>query len=157
MVKPDVVRLFEKYKVLNAREIQARHEVAMETYVKTINVEAQLMVLMSNRYVTPALMSYLTTVAGAVTAVEAAGGSTRESKKLLKHISGLSDEFRSSTDGLARVLEHQSASTARHAKHMRDVVVPAMNALRQTVDQIEGLMPHSEWPLPTYREMLFVK
>jgi glutamine synthetase len=40
---------------------------------------------------------------------------------------------------------------------MRDKVVPAMSALRATVDTIEGLTPHEIWPLPTYREMLFVK
>ena len=32
-----------------------------------------------------------------------------------------------------------------------------MNDLRETADQIEGLMPHGMWPLPTYREMLFIK
>jgi glutamine synthetase type III len=40
---------------------------------------------------------------------------------------------------------------------MRDAVVPAMNALRETGDQIEATAPHGVWPLPTYREMLFVK
>ena len=54
-------------------------------------------------------------------------------------------------------MDHEATSTGRHAKHMRDGVVPAMNSLRESVDQIESLMPHSVWPLPTYREMLFVK
>jgi len=40
---------------------------------------------------------------------------------------------------------------------MRDKVVPAMAKLRETGDSIEVLTPHSLWPLPTYREMLFVK
>ena len=40
---------------------------------------------------------------------------------------------------------------------MRDTVVPAMDALREAGDQIELLVPHEIWPLPTYREMLFIK
>ena len=40
---------------------------------------------------------------------------------------------------------------------MRDVVVPGMAALREAGDQIELLVPHEVWPLPTYREMLFIK
>ncbi len=40
---------------------------------------------------------------------------------------------------------------------MRDTIVPAMAKLREIGDQIEGIVPHGAWPLPTYREMLFVK
>jgi glutamine synthetase len=49
LVKPEVVKAFERYKVLNARELHARTEINYETYVKTLNVEGQLMVLMANR------------------------------------------------------------------------------------------------------------
>jgi glutamine synthetase len=40
---------------------------------------------------------------------------------------------------------------------MRDAVVPAMNDLRETADLIETMIPHGMWPLPTYREKLFIK
>ena len=49
VLKPDVVKAFEKYGVLNERELKARYEVALEQYIKTINIEGQLMVLMANR------------------------------------------------------------------------------------------------------------
>jgi glutamine synthetase len=157
LVKKDVVQLFEKYKVLNARELRARYEVAVETYVKTINVEAQLMVLMANRYVVPSVVRYQRELAESVAAVNAAGGSSREAKKLLQRIAGLTDDVRSRTERLAAVLNHHSSDTRKHARYMRDSVVPAMAALRESVDQVEPLMPHEVWPLPTYREMLFVK
>ena len=54
LMKPDVVKAFEKYGVLNERELRARYDVALEQYNKTINIEAQLMVLMANRYILPA-------------------------------------------------------------------------------------------------------
>ncbi len=157
LVKPDVLEIFEKYKVLNSRELRARYEVAVETYTKTVNVEAQLMVLMANRYILPAALRYQKEVADSVRAVRDARSSTREAKKVLDRIAGLVDELRSRTDRMAKALEREVASVERHAKYMRDTIVPAMAALRETGDQIELMTPHERWPLPTYREMLFIK
>jgi glutamine synthetase len=158
IVKPEVVKIFEKYKVMNSRELHARYDVALETYVKTVNIEAQLMTLMADRYVLPAALRYQKDVAESVSAVRDAGGSTREAKKMLDRITGLVDEFRTRTEKLAKGLEnHNGTSAVKHAKHMRDAVVPAMAALRETGDQLEVLVPHEIWPLPTYREMLFIK
>jgi glutamine synthetase len=157
LVKADVVRIFEKYRVLNARELHARYDVAVETYVKTVNVEAQLMVLMANRYILPAALKYQKDVAESVAAVRGAGGSVKEAKKVLDRVTGLVDELRQRTDRLARALDEHAPNAEKHAKFMRDTVVPAMTALRDTGDQIELVVPHELWPLPTYREMLFIK
>jgi glutamine synthetase len=56
LVAPGAVKTFEKFKVLTERELHARFEVNLETYCKTLNVEAQLMVLMANRYILPAAL-----------------------------------------------------------------------------------------------------
>jgi glutamine synthetase len=157
LVKPDVVKTFEKFKVLNERELHARFEVNLETYVKTVNVEAQLMVLMANRYIFPAALEYQKRVAESVAATKAAGATSREGKKLLDGFTKLIDRFKAQTDKLADALEHSSTSTEKHAKYMRDTVVPAMATLREFGDQIELVVPHEIWPLPTYREMLFIK
>jgi glutamine synthetase len=156
-VRPDVVRIFEKYKVLSSRELHARYEVAVETYVKTVNVEAQLMVLMANRYILPVALRYQKDVAESVGAVKAAGGSVKEAKRLLERLAGLVDDLRLRTDALGKACEHHATDALKHAKFTRDQIVPAMNALREAGDQIELLVPHELWPLPTYREMLFIK
>jgi len=157
LVKSDVVKVFEKYKVLNSRELHARTEINFETYIKTINVEAQLMVLMANRYILPAALKYQKDVADSVKSVKDAGGSTKEAKKVLDRITGLVDDLRTGTDKLAKALDHHAPSAEKHATFIRDTVVPAMAALRDAGDAIEVLVPHEMWPLPTYREMLFVK
>jgi glutamine synthetase len=156
LMKPDVVKMFERYKVLNARELQARFEVNVETYVKTVNVEAQLMTLMANRYILPAALEYQKNIAESVRAVKDAGGNAKESRRLLDEIIGLVDDLRARTDKLARALDHHDTAE-KHAKFTRDEVVPAMTALRETGDRLELLIPHKLWPLPTYREMLFIK
>jgi glutamine synthetase len=157
LVKPGVVKTFEKFKVLTERELHARFEVNLETYCKTLNVEAQLMVLMANRYILPAALDYQGRVAGSIAAVKAAGGTGKEPKKLLDRLSKLIDRFRLETESLSSALEHTSTSTEKHARYTRDTVVPMMVALRELGDQIELLTPHELWPLPTYREMLFIK
>jgi glutamine synthetase len=157
LVKPDVVKVFEKFKILTERELHARNEVELEAYSKTINVEAQLMVLMANRYVLPAGLEYQKRVGESVAAAKAGGVPSAEAKKLLRRVVKLIDAFRTQTDKLAKALEHTSSSPEKHAQYMRDTIVPQMSSLRELGDQIEVLVPHEIWPLPTYREMLFIK
>jgi glutamine synthetase len=115
------------------------------------------MVLMANRYILPAALEYQKQIGQSVSAVKAGGSKSVQGKKLLAAYSKLADKLKVEADALAKLLEHGGASPEKHAKFMRDKVVPAMNKLRETGDSIEVLTPHELWPLPTYREMLFVK
>jgi glutamine synthetase len=157
IVTPPVLKAFEKYKVLNERELRAHYEMNLEAYIKTINVEAQLMVLMANRYILPAAFEYQKSLGQSVAATKAGGVPSKEAKKVLTTLVKLGDAFRAQTEALAKALDHHSSSTEKHAKFMRDAIVPAMARLREIGDEIEGIVPHGAWPLPTYREMLFVK
>ncbi|HJU41580.1 MAG TPA: hypothetical protein VJ691_02160 [Vicinamibacterales bacterium] len=157
VVDAQAVKAFEKYKVLTETELHARYEISLETYCKTINIEAQLMTLMANRYILPAAFEYQKQVGESVAAAKAGGVPSREGKKHLTQLVKLIDGFRAQTDKLEAALDHTSANAEKHAKYMRDTVVPAMARLRELGDQIELMVPHEVWPLPTYREMLFVK
>jgi glutamine synthetase len=156
-ITPDVIKAFEKYGVLSERELQARHDVAVEQYNKTVNIEAQLMVLMANRYILPAAYTYLGQIAESVAAVKAAGATAKEAKRTLDDLVRLTDECKLRVDRLQELLEHEGTDPEKHAKYFRDKVIPAMNALREVGDSLESIVPHAMWPLPTYREMLFVK
>ncbi|MGE5244425.1 MAG: glutamine synthetase III [Betaproteobacteria bacterium] len=158
LTSKEVIAVFEKYRVLNGRELHARADVMLEQYIKTVNVEGQLMVLMANRYILPAALEYQKHIAQSVAAVKAAGGRSVEAKKTLDKLTKLVDELRRRTDKLQAALEHEGEGSAqKHAKHFRDVVIPAMAVLRETGDNIELMLPHETWPLATYREMLFIK
>ncbi len=158
LVAKDVIGIFEKYKVLNERELHARYEIMVETYNKTVNVEGQLMVLMANRYILPAALNYQKQVGQSVSAVKAAGGKSVAAKKTLDQLTKLTDDLVRRTEKLAHALEHEGNGSAEtHAKHFRDAVVPAMESLREAGDSLEVMIPHETWPLATYREMLFIK
>jgi glutamine synthetase len=156
-VKKDAIKLLERFKILNEREVHARYEVFLENYNKTINVEGQLMVLIANRYILPAALEYQRQIGASVAAVKQGGGRSAQGKKLLSQYAKLVDKLKSQTDALATALDHGTGTAEKHAKYMRDKVVPLMTRLRETGDEIEVLTPHEIWPLPTYREMLFVK
>jgi glutamine synthetase len=157
LVTKESVKLLERFKILNERETHARYEIFLENYNKTINIEGQLMVLMANRYILPAAFEYQKQVGQSVAAVKAGGGTSVQGKKLLTAYTKLVDKFKVQTDALSGLLEHSGGSAEKHAKYMRDKIVPAMAKLREVGDEIEVLTPHEIWPLPTYREMLFVK
>jgi len=157
LVTKEAIKLLDRFKILNERETHARYEIFLENYNKTINIEGQLMVLMANRYILPAAFEYQKQVGQSVAAVKAGGGTSVQGKKLLSTYTKLVDTFKTQTDALAGALDHNGGSAEKHAKYMRDKIVPAMAKLREIGDQIEELTPHETWPLPTYREMLFVK
>jgi glutamine synthetase len=156
-VTKEAITLLDRFKILNERESHARYEIFLENYNKTINIEGQLMVLMANRYILPAAFEYQKQVGQSVAAVKSGGARSQQGKKLLGSYTKLVDRFKAQTDVLAGLLDHSNASAEKHAKYMRDKVVPAMAKLRELGDAIEELTPHEIWPLPTYREMLFVK
>jgi glutamine synthetase len=93
-----------------------------------------------------------------VAALKAAGAGGKETKKTLDELTRLIDACKSGADQLQKLLEHENSGAAeKHAKYFRDKVIPAMNTLREAGDGLEALVPHDRWPLPTYREMLFIK
>jgi glutamine synthetase len=157
LVSAPVVKAFEKHKVLNARELKAREAINFEAYNKTVNIEAQLMVLMANRYILPAALEYQKQVGDAVTGSKAAGRPSKSAKALGTQLSKQVDSLKTRADALAKALEHGGANAEKHAKYFRDKVIPLMTALRDVGDQLELNIPHEIWPLPTYREMLFIK
>jgi len=157
LVTKEVVGLFEKYKVLNERELHARYEIMLETYNKVVNIEGQLMVLMANRYILPAAFEYQRQVGASVAAVKAGGAKSVSAKKTLDWLTGVIDKFLATANKLEKALAHEGGSAEKHAKHFRDVVIPTMTDLRELGDKLEDAMPHELWPLATYREMLFIK
>src|SRR4029079_16632823 len=100
---------------------------------------------------------YQKQIALSVSAVKAAGAAATESEKLLGTYTVLVNRLKGGADALAALLEHESGGAEAHAAYMRDTIVPSMASLREAGDAIEVLTPHELWPLPTYREMLFVK
>jgi glutamine synthetase len=159
MISPKAIKLFAKYGVLSERELHSRFEIFVEGYRKTVNIESQLTMLIAKRMILPAALRYQTEVAGAIAALKGAGLTAPKIQSAhLNELIEAIEELQSATDRLNHTLEdHPEGDSLAHAKHARDVMMPAMNAVRIAGDKLELLVADDLWPLPTYQEMLFLK
>jgi glutamine synthetase len=154
--QPDVVALFDKYRVLSPRELKSRYEIFLEQYVKSINVEAKLTIKMAKTSILPAALRYQREVAESVSAVKAAGGSADAS--LLTRVTTLVSELQSGIAALESAsAHHDGAGLLEEAKHFRNAILTAMTKVREAADTLEGVVADDLWPLPSYQEMLFIK
>jgi glutamine synthetase len=155
----ECVELFTRYKVLSEREVHSRYEIYLENYKKTVNVEAQLTASMAKTMILPAAIRYQGEVAQSLAAVKHAGiNNLAEQEAFLKELSGAITELQKKVAALVHATEHTGGGDAlAHAKYSKDTILPAMNAVRTLGDKLETIVADDLWPLPTYREMLFIK
>ncbi len=150
--------MFTKYKVLTERELHARYEIFSEKYVKEITIEANMMVHMAKTMILPASLRYQGEVAASVNAAKAAGADVASQLDELKTLAGTIAKFQAATKALDHAVGHHAGGDAySHAKYMKESVVSKMESLRELGDTLETLVADDLWPLPTYREMLFIK
>ena len=161
LITKESVALFTKYKVLNEKELHSRYEIYLENYNKTVTIEAQMTATMARTMIIPAGFKYQQEVAASITAAKEAGmtkAALADQKGLLADITATVSSLQKATAALAHALEHHNSGDAMaHAKYCKGTVIPAMNAVRAAGDKLEMLISDDEWPLPTYREMLFIK
>ncbi len=152
------LELLSKYKVYTEKELRSRFNILSEAYAKTLNVEGNLTSMMAKTMILPACLRYQTELAQNVTALKAAGADTSVAADLLRSVSAAISELQQGVTALDKALAHEgNGDPYEHAKYMRDKVLPAMNEVRRAGDKLEMLVADDLWPLPTYREMLFIK
>jgi glutamine synthetase len=114
--------------------------------------------MMAKTMILPAAMRYQADVATAVNATKAAGVDNGPQAELLRTLTSAISAFQKANAALDHALDHHAdGDPFAHAKHSRDAVIPAMNSVRTTGDALEMFVADEYWPLPTYREMLFIK
>ena len=154
--KPEVIALFDKYKVLTPRELHSRYEIYLEQYCKTVNVEAKLTGKIGKTHILPAALRYQRELAETAIAVKASG--LTADTAVLKQVTDLVGKLQAGLVGLAAVRgEHGGDGALAEAKHYCTSVLPAMLKVREAADQLEGIVADNLWPLPTYQEILFIK
>jgi glutamine synthetase len=152
------LKLFEKYHVLNERELEARAEIMFDQYFKTVNIEAETSAMMAQTMILPAAVRHLHDLAATVNQAKQGGVNPAGVAKTLSEVNGFIDDFKTALDRLLAVNADLGGDTVHEkAYHMRDKVLPAMNAVRAIAAKLEKALPDDYWPLPVYSEMLFVK
>jgi glutamine synthetase len=151
------VDLFKKYGVLSKTEFDSRVLIGYEKYVKQLTIEAEAMLTIGRTQILPAALQHQARVAAAVSTTEAAGVKCNDTLQALGEFVNLISRFREALGALEKAVGHHDEDPIRHATWIRDKVRPAMDHLRTYADSIEMLVAADLWPLPTYRELLFLK
>ncbi|MBE7325197.1 glutamine synthetase III [Nocardioides sp. Y6] len=154
--EPDVVELFESTGVLSAVELNSRYEVYSEQYINSIAVEAKLVIDLAKTVIYPAALKYASELATTFTAVESLGASFDATQ--VKVIAENANLLLATVGELSAELErHDFADTKAHMEHCATVIRPLMEKARGYADTLETEVDDAAWPLPKYRELLFIK
>jgi glutamine synthetase len=152
------LELFTKYKVYSRRELHSRRDILLENYVKTINIEAQTATVIAGSMIMPAAIRYQKDVADAINSARAVGVESDEQAAMLTELVDTISAFRGALTTLDHAISGQPhGDVVAHAKYQRDSLLTAMADLRVWADKLELMVADQYWPLPTYREMLFIR
>ena len=153
------VKLFTKFGIYTQSELEARADIMYETYVKTIKIEANTMIHMAAKHYIPTVIGYTTRLAQSITAVASACPEAELSvqRGLLKDVSARLAEASAALEQLKPLMDRVDAiqDVKEMAIAYRTAVVPAMDALRYPIDQLELMVDKSIWPVPTYGDLMF--
>ncbi len=153
-----MVDLMGKYHVYSERELTSRYNILAEQYAKTLMIEGEMASVMARTMILPAAMRYAGELAESIKSLKDAGVAKPAGVDLLNEVNDLVTSLQSGIGDLDQSLNHDPIDDAfEHAKAMRDHVLPPMKTVREAADKLELLVADDLWPLPTYREMLFIK
>ena len=138
------VKLFESFDVFSRAELESRAEIKYEIYSKAINIEAKTMIDMATKQIIPAVIKYTTVLGESINTVKTAGEGLIDVSvqlDLLKKASKLLKAANSAMSKLSKLVEKipEYAEGRDRAVFCREKVVPAMEALREPVDELEML------------------
>ena len=154
---PKAIALFEKFHIFTEIELRSREEIIYETYAKSINIEALTMIDMAGKQIVPAVIRYSRSLADTINAVTAAGADASVQLGLLKEVSTKLAAMQGALENLKKVEKEATAiaDAKEQAFFYKDVVMPAMSALRAPADELEMIVDKEMWPFPTYGDLMF--
>ncbi|WP_436416612.1 glutamine synthetase III family protein [Petrimonas sp.] len=163
-ISKESVKLFDSIGVLTERELHARNEVKWETYTKKIQIEARVLGDLSINHIIPVATQYQTLLLDNVYKLRGifeekqADELNRDDIALIvdiaKHISGIKTNVDAMVE--ARKVANKVEGERAKAIEYHDKVAPFFDIIRYHIDKLELIVDNQMWPLPKYRELLFI-
>ncbi len=165
MISKKTLAMFESQRILNHREQEARYEISLETYTKKIQIESRIIADMVNNQIIPAALNYQKGLVDSVRGMKEIMTPTefkavaKTQLELIKEISERVTVIK--TEAHLMTEERKKANnldTAKKQAHAYcEKVKPYFESIRYNVDKLEGIVDDATWPLPKYREMLYLR
>ena len=164
-LKPESVAMFKNTGVFNEVELQARNEVKWEMYTKKIQIEARVLGDLAINHILPVATRYQSVLLDnvykirSVFAAEKADSMAAEDmytiERIAEHIRIIKEETAEMIR--ARKVANRIESEREKAIAYHDTVLPRMDTIRYHIDKLELMVDNEIWPLPKYRELLFIR
>ncbi len=158
--KPASIEMFTKTGVYTEKELEARNEVKWETYTKKVQIESRVMVRMALNHIVPAALEYKAKLLKEVALAKEVYGnldSCTTELRILEDINKYVDDVREKATAMK---EARKAANAIEDEYKRALayheIAESLFALRRPIDKLEEVVDNKMWPLPKYREMLFI-
>jgi glutamine synthetase len=165
MISKKTLAMFESQGILNHREQEARYEIALETYTKKIQIESRIIADMVSNQIIPAALNYQKTLVESVRGMKEIMTPAefkvvaKSQLELIKEISEKVTIIKTEADLMTE--ERKKANNLDNAKKQAhaycEKVKPYFESMRYNVDKLEGIVDDATWPLPKYREMLYLR
>ncbi|MFT4203263.1 MAG: glutamine synthetase III [Chitinophagaceae bacterium] len=156
-------KLFESNKVYSERELEARHEIELENYLKKVQIEGRIMGDLALNHIIPVAIKYQTSLANNIKTLQEAGlpkasyqAQTEILEKVSKHIEEVYSKGRDMINARKKA-NHIDDVRERAIAYEKDVKATYFDTIRYHVDKLEQLIDNEEWRLPKYRELLFLR
>ena len=161
----DSIRMFESLGVMTKKELEARNEVKWETYTKKIQIEARVLGDLSMNHIIPIATSYQSQLLRNVERMSGVFPKEKASQlnvrnlKLIEEIAERTATIETQVEELvkARKVANKIADEHQKAIAYHDTIAPMFDKIRYQIDKLELIVDDGLWPLPKYRELLFIR
>ncbi|GEO09843.1 glutamine synthetase III family protein [Segetibacter aerophilus] len=155
--------LFQKNGVYNHTELEARHEIELEKYIKIVQIEARLIGDLAGNHILPAAIKYQNTLITNIKGLKDIGVDEKNYatqidmlQKICDHISTIRENVDAMVEA-RKVCNNMTNTREKAIAYNADVKDKYFDVIRYHVDKLELLVADEEWTLPKYRELLFLR
>ena len=158
--RPESVAMFTRTGVYSEKELMARNEVKWDTYSKKVQIESRVMARMAVNHIIPAALEYKTRLLKEVALSKQVFGSQEGCSTEMDVIRRISAYIEEITDKAEAMRQNRKKANAIEGEYEKAVayygIAQEINELRRPIDKLEELVDNQLWPLPKYRELLFI-
>jgi glutamine synthetase len=165
LISKDAVRIFTEQEILSERELKARYEIQMENYSKKVQIESRVVGDLAKNHIIPIAIRYQNTlienvrglkdVLDSKTFVKLSRNQMQTIKEISGHVEGIKDKVAEMLEERKKANRIEDLEDQALAYNLK--VFPYLAEIREHVDKLELMVDDELWPLPKYREMLFIK
>lgn len=164
-LKESSIKMFEQTGIMNKKELEARNEVKWETYTKKIQIEARVLGDLAMNHIIPVATKYQSDLIDNVYKTKAifpiekatalSGKNIELIEQIAEHINAIENQVGEMVE--ARKVANRIENERRKAIAYHDTITPMIESIRHNIDKLELIVDDQMWPLPKYRELLFIR